>query len=203
MLTDRCGTTVLLVVLSHLYRHAWAFFAFLLVLDIVSHWCQMFRYVYPGGDCICDYLQPYLSASKWPLCGIVFVLVSFGAHFFHFTNIFPAPDISYPFSYSKLASGKTSHKGSDNALLNFYYTFPYALFVICCGNELFIVFLYVLAFTEGTVVTVAGLSVGLVKLICYVNFPIFVLKNVLNVVQLYDAVKEIADADIKEARKTK
>lgn len=45
MLTDRMGTTALLVVLSHLYKHAWGFFVFLIVLDIVSHWLQMYRYM--------------------------------------------------------------------------------------------------------------------------------------------------------------
>ncbi len=40
MLTDRMSSCVLFVVLSHLYPHAWALFAFLIVLDTVSHWVQ-------------------------------------------------------------------------------------------------------------------------------------------------------------------
>lgn len=41
MLTDRMSTAVLLVVLSHCYPDQWGFWAFLIVLDIVSHWYQM------------------------------------------------------------------------------------------------------------------------------------------------------------------
>jgi CDP-diacylglycerol--inositol 3-phosphatidyltransferase len=43
MLTDRMSTAALLIVLSHLYANQWAFFTFLIVLDIVSHWFQMYR----------------------------------------------------------------------------------------------------------------------------------------------------------------
>jgi phosphatidylglycerophosphate synthase len=78
MLCDRMATCVLCIVLSHFYAHAWGFFAFLIVLDIVSHWCQM---------------------------------------------------------YAKLASGAKTHKGSKNPLLNFYYTFPYALLFFCVGDQ--------------------------------------------------------------------
>lgn len=42
MLTDRMSTAVLLVVLALLYPDMWGAFAFLIVLDIVSHWFQMY-----------------------------------------------------------------------------------------------------------------------------------------------------------------
>eukprot|EP00457_Paulinella_chromatophora_P013188 gb/GEZN01013464.1/.p1 GENE.gb/GEZN01013464.1/~~gb/GEZN01013464.1/.p1 ORF type:complete len:206 (-),score=24.18 gb/GEZN01013464.1/:294-911(-) len=42
MVTDRLSTAVLYLVLSHMYPHAWGFFSFLLVLDICSHWFQMY-----------------------------------------------------------------------------------------------------------------------------------------------------------------
>jgi len=85
------GLAAQLVVLSHLYKDHWGLYTFLLVLDISSHWFQM---------------------------------------------------------YSTLSKGATTHKGSDNALLNFYYTFPYALLIFCCGAEMMVVILYLLAFTE-------------------------------------------------------
>jgi len=87
MLTDRMSTATLMMVLSIMYPTHWGCFTFLIVLDIVSHWFQM---------------------------------------------------------YAKLSKGATSHKGSANPLLNFYYTFPYALLVFCVGNELFLVALYLL-----------------------------------------------------------
>lgn len=42
MLTDRMSTAVLLIVLALLYPSMWGVFAFLIVLDIVSHWFQMY-----------------------------------------------------------------------------------------------------------------------------------------------------------------
>lgn len=54
-----------------------------------------------------------------------------------------------PCLLSSLLVGAASHKRfntSEPALLRFYYTFPYALFVICAANEGFLVSLYCLAF---------------------------------------------------------
>ena len=132
MLTDRLSTATLLVVLSHLYPQVWGLFAFLIALDLVSHWCQM---------------------------------------------------------YSKLAQNIQSHKGSQNAMLNFYYTFPYALLVFCVGNELCFVCLYLLAFQwdEGWTRVWSVLMYG--------SFPICVLKQVMNVIQLYDACNEVCEMD--------
>jgi len=135
MLTDRMGTCGLMVVLSHLYPTWWGFWTFLLVLDIVSHWCQM---------------------------------------------------------YSKLSLGLKTHKGSNNPLLNFYYTFPYALFVFCAGNEFFFVSMYLLTFFEGPAITLFGVTRGLWDVVSLALAPLALFKNLMNVVQLFDAVGEIA-----------
>lgn len=129
------STAVLLVVLALQYPSMWALFAFLIVLDIVSHWFQM---------------------------------------------------------YCKLAQNKTTHKGSANPLLNFYYTFPYALLVHCVGNEAFFIALYLLSFPSP--------YTDLIKTIAHISFPIFFMKQFMNVVQLVDAATEIADMDIKAAQ---
>lgn len=135
MLTDRMATAVLLVVLSHLYPAQWGHFAFLIVLDIVSHWFQM---------------------------------------------------------YSKLALNKTTHKGSRNKLLNFYYTFPYALLVFCVGNEAFFVCLYLLSFKE------LLFMFNFINIILYISFPICMMKQFMNFVQLYDSCSEIMELDLAQ-----
>jgi len=136
MLTDRMSTAVLLVVLSHLYPKQWGLFAFLIVLDIVSHWFQM---------------------------------------------------------YAKLSTNKTTHKGSKNPLLNFYYTFPYALLVFCVGNEFFFVCLYLLSFN--TLITGYYTIVNGIMMVC---FPIFFMKQFMNFVQLYDSIGEIVELDLPQ-----
>jgi len=140
MLTDRMSTAVLLVVLSHLYPEQWGFYAFLIVLDIVSHWYQM---------------------------------------------------------YSKSLMGETTHKGSKNPLLNFYYTFPYALLVFCVGNEAYLVAQYLMKFNRGPAFVVAGISTDLATVVSKVCFPIFCGKQFMNVVQLYDSTTEIAAYDLR------
>jgi CDP-diacylglycerol--inositol 3-phosphatidyltransferase len=139
MLTDRMSTAVLLIVLSILYPAHWGLFAFLIVLDIVSHWFQM---------------------------------------------------------YSKLVMNKTSHKGSKNPLLNFYYTFPYALLVFCVGNEFFFVCLYLLASPS-----LVSSYLGLLNAILYTCFPIFFMKQFMNVVQLYDSIGDVVELDCPQTNK--
>lgn len=141
MLTDRMSTGVLLIVLSHQYPLWWGMFASLLVLDMVSHWFQM---------------------------------------------------------YSKLVVGASTHKGSDNALLNFYYTAPYALLVHCVGNEGFFLSLYILAFPA------AMFPVWLLSLTTVINYvfaPIAAVKQLMNVIQLWESISALAAIDLEQATK--
>lgn len=49
MLTDRMTTLCLCLVLSHLYVSMWGFFMFLIVLDVTSHWFQMYTKLSQGA----------------------------------------------------------------------------------------------------------------------------------------------------------
>jgi len=135
MLTDRMSTACLLIVLSHLYPQQWGLYAFLIVLDTVSHWIQM--------QC-------------------------------------------------KLMQNKTSHKGSDNPILAFYYTKP-VLLVACCGNEFYFVTKYLLAtYKEGHALY------PILNMVKLVTFWIFAFKQAMKFVQLYDASSEIAQIDYRD-----
>jgi len=61
MLTDRMSTATLLIVLSHQYSSVWGFFAFLVVLDIVSHWYQMYIKALLGENTHKDSKNPLLK----------------------------------------------------------------------------------------------------------------------------------------------
>jgi len=131
MLTDRMGTCVLFVILALLYEKYWAFFAFLIVLDTVSHWFQMI---------------------------------------------------------TTLLLGKTSHKGSESSmLLNFYYSHP-TLLIACCGNEIFIMALYLMAHFDHPAIFYTAVA-------C---FPIFLFKQLMNFVQLFDCTNKLVEIDAKE-----
>ena len=85
------STASLLAILSHVYRQQLPLFLGLMILDVGSHWCQM---------------------------------------------------------YATLLLGGNSHKSSvGNPILRFYYSFPYALFLICVFNEACLLALYLLHFT--------------------------------------------------------
>ena len=127
------STAVLLIVLALLYPHVWGLFASLIVLDIVSHWFQM---------------------------------------------------------YCKLAQAISTHKGSKNPLLNFYYTFPYALLVFCVGNEAFFIALYIISFNN-----IGSTMIWICYTVLYITGPICFGKQFMNVVQLMDACGEIVEMD--------
>ena len=67
-------------------------------------------------------------------------------------HCFPSPSAALGCLYSSLLRGSGSHKTSAsdksvNFLLRFYYSFPYALFILVATNEGFLVGLYLLKFT--------------------------------------------------------
>ena len=68
-------------------------------------------------------------------------------HWYVFTYLIVSDIVSHWFqTYAKLLEGKVTHKGSDNFLLNHYYSFP-ALLICCVANEGCFVTLYLLNFT--------------------------------------------------------
>jgi ABC-type polysaccharide/polyol phosphate export permease len=91
--------------------------------------------------------------------------------------------------YTNLVVGEKSHKGSPNALLNFYYTFPYALLVFCVGDQMFLIAIYLLYF-------VTGYQAEIVLNIAYFSFPVFFGKQFMNVVQLYVAIDDLNEHEM-------
>jgi len=98
-----------------------------------------------------------------------------------------------------LSLGQTSHKGSSNRLLAFYYSFP-ALLIFCCGNEFFFTLAYLLYWTEGPMVPTPLGDKGFFLVAAYIMFPLCLWKNFMNVVQLLDAVGEIAELPEPKAK---
>ncbi|KAJ1648232.1 phosphatidylinositol synthase 1 (CDP-alcohol phosphatidyltransferase1) [Coemansia asiatica] len=102
-------------------------------------------------------------------------------------------DISshYMQMYSQLITGKTNHKEMDaNAhwILKAYYTDRRVLFAFCFGNEAFFLLIYLNHY-------LSSFSFYLSFLFTLVAFPICVIKNVINVVQLYESAKDLAKLD--------
>lgn len=122
MVTDRFCTAGLLAVLAHLFQEHPLHYVFiwLMILDIVSHWAQMYRFVIVSA-------APLVSICRGP----------------EVLGLKPIFDPSrctvqtFVIDCSQLSSGASSHKTlqDEHPLLRFYYTFPYALFTVCLLNE--------------------------------------------------------------------
>lgn len=145
MLTDRCSTTCLIIVLSQFYPK-WAFaFQMFVILDICSHWL---------------------------------------------------------FVYDSVLHDRSSHKAVDEetpAVLRLYYSSRPILFLLAGGTELFFILLYGLHFTKGPILYGTAALPAFTVLLC-VCIPIVVIKVVLLIVQMLDALHKIAEHDVKETK---
>lgn len=108
----------------------------------------------------------------------------------------------YMHMYASLTSGAVSHKAIDGRqhwLLRAYYGYQSVLFVVCAGNELFFLGLY-LAHHDSTrekVLEVLGYKLGKWQLFTMAVTPVFLFKQFMNVVQLFGASQKLASIDQK------
>ncbi|EDK47506.1 hypothetical protein LELG_05687 [Lodderomyces elongisporus NRRL YB-4239] len=102
----------------------------------------------------------------------------------------------YIHMYGMLSAGSLSHKNveaSQSKLLNLYYTNRKVLFAVCALNELFYVAIYLKYygfFWLGTVMAV-------------LSTPIWVFKQIANVIQLQSALLILARMDVEEHKNKK
>lgn len=97
----------------------------------------------------------------------------------------------YMHMYAMLSSGSSSHKNVDkkqSKLLSLYYNNRKVLFVVCLVNELFYVALY-LHYYE---------FFWLGTLLAYVSAPVWLFKQVANVVQMRNAAFLLASKDARD-----
>ncbi|KAJ3735425.1 phosphatidylinositol synthase [Lentinula guzmanii] len=175
MVTDRCTTSCLLCYLAIAYP-TWAIlFQFLIALDFSSHYMHMYRYV----------------------------------SFIISMRLLPKPHPPMP---SSLATGSASHKKvtSDvSRILWLYYNDARTLFLVCAGNELFFVALYVAKWTTAPVpVNLSWISLPYfghflanltyAEAVACLTGPVCLLKNIINVVQLWKASKILVGVDLAE-----
>ncbi|KAG2020394.1 CDP-diacylglycerol-inositol 3-phosphatidyltransferase [Coprinopsis cinerea AmutBmut pab1-1] len=148
------------------------------VLDMVTDRCTT--------SCLLCYL-----ASAYPPYALFFqflIALDFSSHYMHM--------------YSSLATGSRSHKlvTSDvSRILWLYYNDSRTLFFVCAGNELFFVSLYLMKWTASSIGPEGYLAhLSYPQLIAILTFPIFLVKNIINVVQLWKASKILVGVDLAE-----
>jgi len=154
------------------------------VLDMVTDRCTT--------SCLLCYLS-----SVYPDYAILFqflIALDFSSHYMHM--------------YSSLVTGSTSHKlvTSDvSRILWLYYNDSRTLFLICAGNELFFVALYLMKWIH-TPIALGAYSIYAPFLMdmtypqamALFSFPICFTKNIINLVQLWKASKILVGVDLAE-----
>ncbi|THH33874.1 hypothetical protein EUX98_g232 [Antrodiella citrinella] len=112
----------------------------------------------------------------------------------------------YMHMYSSLITGSSSHKSvkSDvSYILSLYYN-PTLLFLICTGNELFFIGLYLVKWVHTPlwlslgIAPVAFANLTWAEAMAWACFPVCLLKNVINAVQLWKASKILVGVDLAE-----
>ncbi|PVH21606.1 hypothetical protein CXQ85_000588 [Candidozyma haemuli] len=97
----------------------------------------------------------------------------------------------YMHMYAMLSSGSTSHKNVDekqSKLLSLYYNNRKVLFLVCLVNELFYVALY-LHYYE---------FFWLGTILAYLSAPVWLFKQIANVIQMRNAALILATKDAKD-----
>ncbi|TFK42661.1 CDP-diacylglycerol-inositol 3-phosphatidyltransferase [Crucibulum laeve] len=148
------------------------------VLDMVTDRCTT--------SCLLCYL-----ASAYPYYAILFqflIALDFSSHYMHMN--------------SSLVTGSRSHKlvTSDvSRILWRYYNDSTTLFCMCAGNELFFVSLYLIKWVS-TPIGLPGWFSDLTypQLMAAVTGPVCIVKNLINVVQLWKASKILVGVDLAE-----
>ncbi|CAM0136318.1 phosphatidylinositol synthase 1 (CDP-alcohol phosphatidyltransferase1) [Umbelopsis sp. WA50703] len=143
------------------------------VLDMVTDRCTT--------TCLLCFLS-----NAYPSYTLIFqalISLDFSSHYIHM--------------YSSLVDGASSHKNisqSSNPLLRAYYTNNVVLFIMCAGNELFFVALYLFA-ADGTW-SFFGMDFRMI--VALLTFPICAGKQIISVIQFIGASKVLARIDVAE-----
>ena len=118
-----------------------------------------------------------------------------------------ALDVSshYYLVYATGILGKTSHKDSaqwsTNGLMKLYYGNKSFMDLLILGNELFYMLLYLNVYLLGINIYFASWQINIWQLLLIICLPIYLLKQVTNVLQLQVSAQKIANLDLINSEK--
>jgi CDP-diacylglycerol--inositol 3-phosphatidyltransferase len=134
--------------------------------------------------------------------GLCLILAQLYPHYLLVFIIAIALDVSshYYLIYATVILGKTSHKDSSewstNGLLKLYYGNKTFMDILILGNEVFYILLYLNFYLIGFNFTFGNLNLDLWPLLIIICLPIYLLKQITNVLQFQSAAQEIAKIDL-------
>lgn len=106
--------------------------------------------------------------------------------------------------YSTLLQGGESHKKvvGGPGLLHLYYNNRIVLGLVCLGNELFYVFLYMQYYFPVVTLPFIGEEIALFHLLVILCAPVFLLKQVINVIQMWNSAIVICEWEYEQLEGT-
>lgn len=149
-------------------------------------------------DMVCDRCATagmcLILAQLYPKYSLVFIIAI-------------ALDVSshYYLIYATGMLGKASHKDSaswsENGFLRLYYGNKSFMDLLIFGNELFYMLLYLAYYVVTLTLSFANQTFNLIPVALYLCLPIYLLKQVANIIQLQSSARQIADLDARIERK--
>ena len=102
--------------------------------------------------------------------------------------------------YAKGILGKTSHKDTElwansHGLLKLYYGSKPFMDVLILGNELFYILLYLAYYIVGFNLSLLNWDINIWQIAIAVSLPIYLLKQITNILQLQSSAIQIATID--------
>ena len=94
------------------------------------------------------------------------------------------------------ASHKDSARWSTNRLLKLYYGSKTFMDILILGNELFYILLYLNFYLTGLNLAFGTWNISIWQLLIIISLPIYLLKQITNVLQLQASAQEIANIDL-------
>lgn len=111
----------------------------------------------------------------------------------------------YYLIYATGIIGKTNHKNvaewSNNSLIKLYYGNKSFMDLLILGNEVFYLLLYLNFYVTWLTLNIGAIEVNLLHLLAIICLPIYLLKQLTNVLQLQAAARQIAEFDISSLSK--
>lgn len=109
--------------------------------------------------------------------------------------------------YKSLIFGAGSHKtmnAQQNILMRIYYTVPYAMFVTCVCAEAFYVSLFMLCSAPAdwhVSIPLLDRPMSFFAVTLYLSTPLFVFKQIVNVIQMVEAFADLGRYDFEQRAK--
>ncbi|MBE9047701.1 CDP-alcohol phosphatidyltransferase family protein [Pleurocapsales cyanobacterium LEGE 10410] len=150
-----------------------------------------------------------MTADRAATAGLCLILAQLYPNYLLAFILAIALDITshYYLIYATGMLGKASHKDStewsNSSLLKLYYGNKSFMDLLILGNELFYLLLYLSFYSVGSNFTLTIWKLSLWQWLILVCLPIYLLKQITNVLQLQNAAQEIARIDLIESSRNK